>query len=86
MDIAKTIFSTTEFDVVYTPDVVFARRDTGNLTLQLVTPVAPAFPVQASAVLNPVQQPSFPGFPAHTSWGFLRFSADDWPPRGMLPS
>ena len=43
MDIAKTIYSSkyTEYNVVYTPDVVFAHRETGDLTLQLVTPVEP---------------------------------------------
>ena len=43
MNISKTIYSSrnTEYDVVCVPDVVFAHRETGDLTLQLVVPVDP---------------------------------------------
>ncbi len=46
MNIAKTIYSCkhSEYSVVYTPDIVFAHRETGDLTLQLVTPVEPRLP------------------------------------------
>ena len=55
LNIAKTIYSTVEYDVVYTPDITYAHRDTGDLTLQIVSPVAPSFPVEPPAHLNPVQ-------------------------------
>ena len=43
MEIAKTIYSAmnTEYDPVCVPDVVFARRESGDLTLQLMLPVDP---------------------------------------------
>ena len=44
MNIAKTLYAVRQYDVAYTPDVVFAHRETGDLTLQLVSPVPPALP------------------------------------------
>ena len=46
MNIAKTIYSCkhTEYDVVYTPDIVYAHRESGDLTMQIVSPIAPDLP------------------------------------------
>ncbi len=46
MNINRTIYSTekTEFDPVYTPDIVFAKRETGDLTLQIVSPIGLRMP------------------------------------------
>ena len=55
MNFSKTIYSTTEYDVVYTPDIIFAHRPGGDLTLQIVSPVAPAFPQKPPEAPNPVQ-------------------------------
>lgn len=46
MNIAKTIYSCkhTEVDVVYTPDIVYAHRESGDLTMQIVSPIAPDLP------------------------------------------
>ena len=44
MNIAKTLYAGRQCDVTYTPDVVFAHRETGDLTLQLVSQVPPALP------------------------------------------
>ena len=58
MNIAGTLYSSeyTEYDVVYTPGVVYAHRETGDLTLHIVSPVAPAFPAGAPKPLTPVQE------------------------------
>ena len=58
MNIAKTVYSSrhTEYDVVYTPDVVFAHRETGDLTLQIVSPVAPDLPPEEETFYNPVKE------------------------------
>lgn len=57
MNISRTLYSSekTEFDVCYTPDVVFAKRDTGDLTLQIVTPINPSFPPKPITNPNPLQ-------------------------------
>ena len=44
MNIAKTLYAGKQYDVSYTPDVVFAHRETRELALQLVSPVPPALP------------------------------------------
>lgn len=58
MEISKTIYSCkhTEYDVVYTPDVVFARRDCGDLTLQIVSPIAPDLPPKEENFYNPIKE------------------------------
>ena len=58
MDIAKTIYSCkhTEYDVVYTPDVVFAHRETGDLALQIVSPIAPSLPPKPETYYNPIRE------------------------------
>lgn len=46
MDISRVLYSDarTAYEVTYTPDVVFAHRETGDLCLQLLTPVPPDIP------------------------------------------
>ncbi|MDO4357333.1 MAG: alpha/beta hydrolase [Clostridia bacterium] len=46
MDISRVLYSDarTAYEVTYTPDVVFAHRETGDLALQLLTPVPPDIP------------------------------------------
>lgn len=46
MDISRVIYSNarTSYDVTYTPDIVFAHRETGDLKLQLLTPAPPFIP------------------------------------------
>lgn len=52
MEISRTIYSSVnqnfkeyrDIEVTYTPDVVFARRETGDLCLQILSPVPPVFP------------------------------------------
>ena len=58
MEISKTIYScrNTEYDVVYTPDVVFAHRDCGDLTLQIVSPIAPMLPPKEENFYNPIKE------------------------------
>ena len=58
MNISKTIYSCakTEYDVVYTNDIVFAHRGTGDLTLQLVTPVQPDLPPKEDNFYNPIKE------------------------------
>ena len=56
MEFSKTIYSTTEYDVVYTPDLVYAHRPSGDLTLQIISPVAPAFSQKPELPLNPIQE------------------------------
>lgn len=43
MEISRVLYSNerSEFDVTYTPDIVFAHRETGDLKLQLLTPIMP---------------------------------------------
>lgn len=50
MEISRTIYSdaNTAFDVVYTPDIVFAHRETGDLKLQLLSPIPPALGMPAA--------------------------------------
>ena len=58
MDISKTIYAShhSEFDVVYTPDVVFARRETGDLKMQIVSPVSPELPPAKEDYYNPIRE------------------------------
>ena len=58
MEISKTIYSCkhTEYDVVYTPDVVFAHRECGDLTLQIVSPIAPDLPPKEENFYNPIKE------------------------------
>ncbi|MBR0463015.1 MAG: alpha/beta hydrolase [Clostridia bacterium] len=58
MNIYKTLYSCehTEYDVVYTPDVVYAHRPTGDLTLQIVTPIGPDLPREEETFRNPVRE------------------------------
>lgn len=58
MEISKTIYSTkfTEYDVVYTPDIVFAHRDCGDLTLQTVSPIMPDIPFEPENFYNPIAE------------------------------
>lgn len=46
MEISRTVYSDAyaSYDVVYTPDIVFARRETGELRLQLLSPIEPDLP------------------------------------------
>lgn len=46
MEISRTLYSDahTAYEVIYTPDIVFAHRETGDLKLQLLAPVAPDLP------------------------------------------
>lgn len=52
MEISKTVYSSwnhnfreqRDVEVCYTPDVVYAKRETGDLCLQILTPVAPVYP------------------------------------------
>lgn len=54
MEISKTIYASwnqnfkeqRDIEVNYTPDVVYAKRETGNLCLQILTPDLPTFPQQ----------------------------------------
>lgn len=51
MEISRTIYAAkAEYDVVYTPDIVFARRETGDLKLQLLSLVPPV----ADSVTHPL--------------------------------
>ena len=56
MNIARTLYASknTEYEVAYTPDVVYAHRPGGDLTLQLVTPVPPALPPKAPTWRDPI--------------------------------
>ena len=58
MEISKTIYSCkhTEYNVVYTPDVVFAHRECGDLMLQIVSPIAPNLPPQEENFYNPIRE------------------------------
>ena len=58
MDISKTIYSCKhrEYDVVYTPDVVYAHRPCGELTLQVVSPIPPALPPRKETWYNPIRE------------------------------
>lgn len=58
MEISKTIYSCkhTEYNVVYTPDVVFAHRDCGELKLQIVSPIAPLLPPKEETFYNPIRE------------------------------
>ena len=55
MDISKTIYASKEYDVVYTPDIVYAHRATGDLTLQIVSPVSPNLPPPVDRKPTPIQ-------------------------------
>ena len=46
MEISGILYSDTRtvYDPIYTPDVVFAKRKTGDLTMQVLTPVKPNLP------------------------------------------
>lgn len=46
MEISGVLYADarTIYDVSYTPDVVFAQRETGDLTMQVLTPVQPNLP------------------------------------------
>ena len=56
MNISKTLYCSREYDVVYTPDIVFAHRSTGDLTLQVVSPISPNLPPSKPMTPNPIQQ------------------------------
>ena len=58
MNIAKTIYSCkhTEYDVVYTPDIVYAHRESGDLTMQIVSPIAPDLPRKEENFYNPIAE------------------------------
>ena len=58
METSKTIYSCkhTEYGAVYTPDVVFAHRDCGDLTLQIVSPIAPNLPHKEETFYNPIRE------------------------------
>ena len=49
MNISRTLYSCehTEYAVSYTPDVVYAHRETGDLKLQIVMPAEPILPPPA---------------------------------------
>lgn len=46
MEISRVIYSDARsaYEVTYTPDIVFAHRETGDLALQLLSPVMPDLP------------------------------------------
>ncbi len=46
MEISRVLYSDarTVYEVTYTPDIVFAHRETGDLALQLLSPVPPDIP------------------------------------------
>lgn len=46
MEISHVLYSDARsaYEITYTPDIVFAHRKTGDLALQLLTPVAPDIP------------------------------------------
>lgn len=46
MNISRVLYSDARsvYEVTYTPDIVFAHRETGDLALQLLSPVAPDIP------------------------------------------
>ncbi len=46
MNISQVLYSDARsaYEVTYTPDIVFAHRETGDLELQLLSPVAPDIP------------------------------------------
>ncbi|MBQ7918560.1 MAG: alpha/beta hydrolase [Lachnospiraceae bacterium] len=58
MEISKTIYSCkhTEYDAVYTPDIVFAHRDCGDLTLQIVSPIPSSLPPKEENFYNPIRE------------------------------
>ena len=58
MEITKTIYScaNTEYGVTYTHDVVFAHRECGELTLQVVSPIAPNLPRKEDNFYNPIRE------------------------------
>ena len=59
MNISRTLYSCehTEYAVSYTPDVVYAHRETGDLKLQIVMPEEPILPPPANPPeLTPVQK------------------------------
>lgn len=45
MEISRVLYSDarSSYDVTYTPDIVFAHRETGDLALQLLSPIAPNY-------------------------------------------
>ena len=53
MEISRTIYSNkrSSYEITYTPDIVYAQRKTGNLKLQLLSPVAPDLPPK---FVNPI--------------------------------
>lgn len=53
MEISRTFYSDahTAHEVTYTPDIVFAHRETGDLKLQLLSPAAPNLPPR---FVNPI--------------------------------
>jgi len=58
MNVSKTIFASqhTEYDVVYTPDVVFAHREHGDLLMQIVSPIRSDLPSEEEAFDNPIRR------------------------------
>ncbi len=53
MEISRTFYSDahTAHEVTYTPDIVFAHRETGDLKLQMLSPAAPNLPPR---FVNPI--------------------------------
>lgn len=58
MEISKTIYAApqNEFDVAFTPDVVYAHRVNRDLTMQIFTPIWPAFPKKEPEKPNIIQK------------------------------
>lgn len=58
MEISRVVYSTekSEYQPSYTPDVVFARRETGNLAMQILTPIGPDFPPDPNRKPSPLWQ------------------------------
>lgn len=47
MDISRVLYSDARstYEVCYTPDIIFAHRETGDLALQLLSPAPPNYPL-----------------------------------------
>lgn len=54
MDISRVLYSDarSSYDVVYTPNIVFAHRETGDLALQLLSPIPPDLPNKSIAKID----------------------------------
>lgn len=58
MEISRVIYSSErrEYQVSYTPDVVYAKRETGDLAMQILTPVYPNFPPKEQPHRHPLYE------------------------------